>query len=254
MNEPTVFTKGMWRVRAAVTEFGPVFVAADVCNVLGLGNPTDALKRLDDDERTLVSIEGASNGLPVNAITEAGLYCLVLGSRKPEAREFKRWVTHDVLPTLRKHGVYATPAAAEQMLNNPDFLISTLQALKAERTAKEQAQAALTEAQPAIEFHAAVTNSDDTLSVGEVAKLLNVGFGEVSLFKWLRSNNILMNLGKNRRNLPYQKYMDAGYFRVVERQGWQDSYGCWHPTYQTRVTQRGVAYIQRRLSAERRPS
>ena len=84
----------------------PWFVAADVCKALEIGNPTDAMRRLDADERTLVSIEGASNGLPVNAVNEPGLYTLILGSRKPEAKQFKRWITHDVLPSIRRTGGY----------------------------------------------------------------------------------------------------------------------------------------------------
>lgn len=84
----------------------PWFMAADVCRALGLGNSSDVIKRLDEDERTLVSIEGASNGLPVNAINEPGLYALILGSRKPEAKAFKRWITHEVIPEIRKTGGY----------------------------------------------------------------------------------------------------------------------------------------------------
>lgn len=84
----------------------PWFVAADVCRALGLGNSSDVIKRLDEDERTLVSIEGASNGLPVNAVNEPGLYALILGSRKPEGKAFKRWITHEVIPSIRKTGGY----------------------------------------------------------------------------------------------------------------------------------------------------
>ena len=84
----------------------PWFVAADVCRALGLGNSSMAISKLDEDERTLISIEGASNGLPVNAVNEPGLYSLVLGSRKPEAKAFKRWITHEVIPAIRKTGGY----------------------------------------------------------------------------------------------------------------------------------------------------
>ena len=82
------------KVRTLTIDSYPWFVAADVCKALEIRNPTDALRRLDSDERTLVSIEGASNGLPVNAVNEPGLYALILGSRKPEAKAFKRWITH----------------------------------------------------------------------------------------------------------------------------------------------------------------
>ncbi|MHB8308505.1 MAG: BRO-N domain-containing protein [Candidatus Desulforudaceae bacterium] len=101
-----IFTYQGTQVRTVVIDGQIWFVAKDVCDILEIINPTDAVSRLDDDERTLVSIEGASNGLPVNAVTEPGLYSLVLGSRKPEARAFKRWVTHEVLPSIRQTGTY----------------------------------------------------------------------------------------------------------------------------------------------------
>jgi len=91
------------------------FVAADVCRALGLGNSSMAISKLDEDERTLISIEGASNGLPVNAVNEPGLYSLVLGSCKPEAKAFKRWITHEVIPEIRKTGGYI---AGQEMMGS----------------------------------------------------------------------------------------------------------------------------------------
>ena len=107
MNELQIFQSPEFgEVRTTVIDGEPWFVAADVCHALDIGNPSDALNRLDDDERTLVSIEGASNGKPVNGVNEPGLYSLVLGSRKPEAKAFKRWITHKVIPAIRKTGSY----------------------------------------------------------------------------------------------------------------------------------------------------
>ena len=111
-------------VRVAGSVESPLFVAADVCRALGIGNPSQAVARLDEDERTLISIEGASNGLPVQAVTESGLYLLILGSRKPEAKAFKRWVTHEVLPAIRKTGRYAQDLSpAEQLLAQAQMLV-----------------------------------------------------------------------------------------------------------------------------------
>jgi prophage antirepressor-like protein len=102
-------------IRIVLNEQGePLFVAVDVCGVLDITNTSDGLGRLDADERTLVLVEGASNGRPVNAITEAGLYSLVLGSRKPEAQRFKRWVTHEVLPSIRTGRVELRPQTFEE--------------------------------------------------------------------------------------------------------------------------------------------
>lgn len=106
------FSFESFQIRVVMIDGNPWWVAADVCAVLDLGNASMALARLDDDERTLISIEGASNGLPVNAVNEPGLYSLILGSRKPEAKKFKRWVTHDVLPTIRQTGGYGAALEA----------------------------------------------------------------------------------------------------------------------------------------------
>ena len=108
------------KIRTLTIDGEPWFVAVDVCRALEIGNPTDAMRRLDADERTLVSIEGASNGLPVNAVNEPGLYTLILGSRKPEAKVFKRWITHEVIPAIRKYGGYMTKSLLEQVLENPN--------------------------------------------------------------------------------------------------------------------------------------
>lgn len=101
----------------------PWFVAADVCRALEIGNPSQALTRLDEDEKitTLISNEGAAPGKSqMSFINEPGLYTLVLGSRKQEAKAFKRWITHEVIPSIRKHGAYMTPEKLEEALLNPD--------------------------------------------------------------------------------------------------------------------------------------
>ena len=120
-------------VRTLNIENEPWFVAADVCKALEIGNPTDAMRRLDADERTLVSIEGASNGLSVNAVNEPGLYALVLGSRKPEAKAFKRWITHDVIPSIRKNGGYI---AGQETLSPEELMAKAL--LVAQKTIEEK--------------------------------------------------------------------------------------------------------------------
>ena len=125
-------------IRVVEIDGQPFFVAADVCTSLEISNPTMALARLDDDEKmTLNSTESHSGqrggAQMMNIVNEPGLYNLILRSRKPEAKQFKRWITHDVLPSIRKHGIYATENVIDQIIDNPDFAINLLQKLKDER-------------------------------------------------------------------------------------------------------------------------
>lgn len=126
-NDITVFSNDEFgAVRTVVVNNEPWFVAKDVCKALEISNPTVATGRLDDDERSKFNLGRQGEATIIN---EAGLYALVLGSRKPEAKVFKRWITHDVIPTIRKHGMYAT----EDLLANPDLAIAAFTALKEER-------------------------------------------------------------------------------------------------------------------------
>lgn len=124
-------------VRMVLKDGEPWFAATDVCKALEIGNPSQALTRLEEDEKmtTLISNESAVTGKSSLAfVNEPGLYVLVLGSRKPEAKAFKRWITHEVIPSFRKHGLYA----ADELLANPDLFIKALQYLKEERARAAQ--------------------------------------------------------------------------------------------------------------------
>lgn len=135
MNELQIFTNEQFgSVRIITIEGEPWFVAADVCKALELSNPTVTVSRLDEDERAKFNLGRQGEAAIVN---EYGLYNLVLGSRKSEAKVFKRWITHDVIPSIRKHGMYAT----EELLENPDIAIAAFQALKEERAARKALEA-----------------------------------------------------------------------------------------------------------------
>lgn len=120
-------------VRVVIQNNEPWFVAADVCKALELSDTNMSLKRLDEDEKGTSSICTPGGNQEMSIINESGLYSLVLGSRKPEAKAFKRWITHEVIPAIRNHGVYATAETAERLMNDPDFMIKTFTALKEER-------------------------------------------------------------------------------------------------------------------------
>lgn len=183
----------------------PWFVAVDVCKILDIANVSDAIGRLDEDEKLTSVLPIAGQKRTVNLINESGLYALILRSRKPEAKSFRKWVTSEVLPSIRKHGAYLTPEKTEELITNPDLIIELAQALKAER-------AKVVEMQPKVEFAEIIANySDEVFDIGETAKILKLSYGRNTLFQHLRKIGILM---KQRENQPYQRYIDRGYFEV----------------------------------------
>lgn len=243
MNDVKIFESPEFgQVRTTVIDGEPWFVAADVCRALDLGNPTRALDRLDNDERTLISIKGASNGKPVNGVNEPGLYSLVLGSRKPEAKAFKRWITHEVIPAIRKTGCYHVPQSpAEQMAQG----ILAAQKLLAERDAtiaKQNEQIAVLT--PKGIFADAVTASKTSILVGGLAKLIKqqgIDIGQKRLFAWMRENGFLIKSGTE-KNMPTQRAMDMKLFEVKEG-SFVDGNGVNRITRTTKVTGKGQVYF-----------
>jgi len=232
------------QVRTVMIDGEPMFVAKDVCEILEISNPTDAVSRLDDDERTLVSIEGASNGLPVNGVTETGLYSLVLGSRKPEAKSFKRWITHEVLPSIRKHGAYMTPDTLENMIASPEFGIKLLSALRDERDKNKQLTAAREADKPKVLFADSVSASHTSILVGDLAKIIKqngVDVGQNRLFEMLRGQGYLMKEGSS-RNMPTQRAMESKLFEVKES-SINNPDGSIRITKTTKVTGKGQVYF-----------
>ena len=219
MNDIQVFQNTQFGSVRTVTQGGePWFVAADVCKALDLPDTHKAVGRLDDDEKGRNSIPTPGGVQEMSIVNEPGLYSLVLGSRKPEAKAFKRWITHEVIPAIRKHGAYATDEMIEKMLGDPDVMIRTLTALKEER-AKNAALTAQAEAdKPKVLFAESVSAAQTSILIGELAKLINqngVDIGQQRLFKWMRDNGYLMKSGVS-YNLPTQRSMDAGWFEIKE--------------------------------------
>ena len=180
MNELTVFQNEQFgQVRTIVKDGEPWFIAADVCRALEVGNPTQALSRLDEDEKdiTLISNEGNRGNPNMTIVNEPGLYALVLGSRKPEAKAFKRWITHEVIPSIRKHGAYLTPETLGKAIADPQWSIALLTALKEERekvSSLQEENAAqkqlLAEAAPKVRYCDVVLRSKGTVSISKIAK------------------------------------------------------------------------------------
>lgn len=204
-------------LRTLTDEAGePWFVAKDVCDILGHSNVSMALDRLDDDERSKFNLGRQGE---TNIVNEAGLYVLVLGSRKPEAHEFKRWVTHEVLPSIRRHGAYATDVTIDSILNDPDFGIRLLTDLKDERARRREAERAIEAQKPKVLFADSVAASHSTILVGELAKILKgngVDTGQNRLFQWMRDNGYLISRKGTDFNMPTQKAMELGLFFIKE--------------------------------------
>lgn len=194
----------------------PWFVAKDVCDILEISNPSDALKRLDDDERSRFNLGRHGE---TNIVNEAGLYVLVLGSRKPEAHEFKRWVTHEVLPQIRKTGGYIpTTDADDDMTILAKAVMIGQRTMEAQKQRIAEQQTRIVELEPKARFADAVAASDGTCLVGELAKMLRqngMDIGQNRLFRLLQADGYLGKSGSN-RNVPTQRAMDLGLFRIKE--------------------------------------
>ena len=205
------------QIRVVELNKEPWFVATDICKALDIKNVTQAINRLDEDERSMFNIGRQGE---TNIVNEYGLYNLILSSRKPEAKKFKRWVTHEVLPSIRKHGAYMTPEKIEEVLMNPDTIIQLATALKEEQQRRLQAERQIEEQKPKVLFAEAWEVSEHSILVGEMAKLLVrnglKNMGQNRLFKWLRANGYLHKSGQQ-YNLPTQKSIELGIIEVKTR-------------------------------------
>lgn len=217
MNSLKVFeNKEFGKVRTIMTDSEPLFIAADVCKALDIKNFTQAVSRLDTDERAMLNIGRQGR---TNVVNEYGLYNLVLASRKPEAKAFKRWITHEVIPAIRKHGGYLTPDKTEELLNDPDLIIQLATNLKEERAARSHAEQQLAVAKPKVLFADAVAASDSTILIGDLAKIIKQNghaVGQQRMFKWLREHGYLIKRMGADYNSPTQKAMELGLFKIKE--------------------------------------
>lgn len=237
------------QLRAIQDESGePWFVAKDVCDALGIANNRDAIKALDDDEKNTVVIPDGIQGNPNKTIvSEPGFYKLVMRSRKPEAKAFQRWVTHEVLPSIRKKGGYIAAAADE----TPEQIMARAVLLAQDTIARQKAQ--IEELKPKALFADAVAASDGTCLVGELAKMMRqngVQIGQNRLFEKLRQDGYLGKTGSN-YNVPTQRAMEMGLFRIKET---SITHSDGHITVQrtAKVTGKGQQYfINRFIKAAR---
>lgn len=232
---PTVFNYNEQEVRTVIKDGEPWFVAIDVCCVLDYANASETIKRLEEDEVNSIEVtDSLGRKQFTNIVNEPGLYSLILGSKKPEAKMFKRWVTHEVLPTIRKTGGYVAnedmfiatylPTADE---NTKAIFKTTLETLR-------QQNEKLSVLSPKAEMYDILLSGDNCQTMGEVAK--SFGWGRNKLFAKLRDKQILM-----RNNLPYQKYIDSDHFEVREVSTFRGDKTI--NVTQTMVTAKGIDFI-----------
>ena len=237
-NQVTIFNNAEFgSVRTVVIDNEPWFVGKDVAVALGYSNPRDALaKRVDDEDKGVAKCDTLGGAQEFTIINESGLYSLVLTSKLDSAKRFKRWITHDVIPSIRKTGAYMTRDTLQKCLCDPDSVKEILTALSnsqdeiihlskvnQELTAENKELTdenvhlsdVIESQKDDVEFSQHVQSSDECVDMGVMAKIISkngVTIGRNNLFRLLRDNHILMS-----NNAPYQKYMDAGWFILVER-------------------------------------
>lgn len=223
MNNLQIFkSPDFGQVRIIQQNGQPWFIGKDVAEILGYKKPENAIAvHVDDEDKTTTLIQGTGSNYKSNAviINESGLYSLILSSKMPKAKEFKRWVTSEVIPAIRKHGAYMTDDVLKQAIQSPDFLIKLATELKEEKEARRQAEASLQAAKPKVLFADAVSASDSTILIGDLAKILKqngYNTGQKRLFQWLRDNGYLIKRQGADYNSPTQRSMELGLFRVKE--------------------------------------
>jgi len=220
-NDLAIFNYQESEVRTVQVDGEPWFVAKDVCEVLGMSDTSMAIKPLDRDEKGTSKVCTLGGNQQVSIISESGLYALILRSNKPEAKPFRKWVTSEVLPTIRKTGgAYLTLQKAEEILHDPNLIIGLAQQVIDLKAKAEQQQQQIEADRPKIIFADAVSASHTSILVGELAKLLKqngIEIGQNRLFDWLRDNGYLIRRKGSDWNMPTQRSMDLGLFEIKER-------------------------------------
>ncbi|PZU36204.1 MAG: phage antirepressor Ant [Microbacterium sp.] len=220
MNEVEQFDFRGHEVRVIQGDDGePRWVAADVAKVLGYRDATQVTRFVRDRHKGTEKLCTPGGDQRMTVLTEAGLYAAIMKSRAPLAADFQDWVTDEVLPAIRRHGGYLTPAAAEQALMDPDFIIRLATDLKTERAKREELEAARAVDAPKVVFADAVAVSKTNILVGELAKILRgngIDIGQNRMFAVLRANGFLINRKGTDWNMPTQRAMDLGLFRIKE--------------------------------------
>ena len=244
-------------IRTIERDGEPWFVGKDVAEALGYTDPNKAIVMHVDEEDKLNDKTASSLGQRGGwLINESGLYSLVLSSKLPGAKQFKRWITSEVIPSIRKHGGYLTPDKLEEVLLKPDTLIQLAQNLKAEQEKRMALEVKMEEQKPKVLFAESVEAAKTSILIGELAKLLKqngINIGQNRLFEWLRNNGYLIRRQGSDYNMPTQRAMEMGLFEIKETTI-THSDGHIHVSKTPKVTGKGQVYfVNLFLSREEKP-
>lgn len=226
-------------VRTMIMNGEPWFVANDVFRVLGITNTKDALRTLDEDEKSGVDIiDPHGRSQKTNCINESGLYSIVLRSRKPEAKSFRRWITHEVIPAIRKHGAYISDPLMQKMADNPGLLEKICETMIAEKNRADKLEAHIVQLQPKADYFDAFVNPCDCTNIRDTAKEL--GVTEKTFCKFLQSEKFMFRCPAGNL-MPYSKESNEGLFIV------RDYYNRGHFGTYTLITPEGKNLLRKLL-------
>lgn len=247
MNELQIFNNSEFgEIRVLEIGSEPWFVGKDVAEILGYERADNAIRNhVDSEDKLTHQISASGQNRNMYVINESGLYSLILSSKLPQAKKFKRWVTHEILPAIRKHGAYMTGETLEKALTSPDFLIDLATRLKQEQEARKLLEEKVEEDKPKVLFADSVETSSNSCLVGELAKIISQNgyeIGQNRLFKWLRDNGYLIKKKGESFNLPTQYSMDLGLMEIKKR-SINNPDGTVRTTSTPKVTGKGQIYF-----------
>ena len=249
MNELKIFENAAFgSVRVIEREGQPWFVAKDVAGALGYAETSNAARlfsSVPDEWKGVKPIHTLGGEQEILCLSEQGLYFFLGRSDKPAAFPFQKWLAGEVIPSIRRHGMYATPQTVEAMLDDPDTTIKILTALKEERAQRQALEAKAEADRPKIVFAESIEVAKTSILVGEMAKLIKQAtghdIGQNRFFDFLRDNGYLHKSG-SQRNMPTQRSIEAGWMEVKEGTRIGSSGEC-HITRTTKITGRGQIYF-----------
>lgn len=246
MNDMKIFENSEFgAVRVVDVNGEPWFVARDVASALGYVDTTQAIRMHCEKAKDFRGVEMTATATPMKIIPEEDVYALIFGSHLESAKQFRRWICDEVLPAIRKHGGYLTPAKLEEALTDPDTIIRLATNLKAEREKRQALEAQAAADRPKVVFAESIEVAKTSILVGEMAKLIKQAtgcdMGQNRFFDWLRAHGYLHKSG-SARNMPTQRCIDAGWMEIKEGTRIGSGGEC-HITRTPKVTGRGQIYF-----------